>query len=198
MHAAPHLAVDLSMIATMLLGTVLGIPVGIPPAPEDPYLASIAPPQCVYYTTWAGMAKPDANSDNATERLLAQRDVQEFVLKTLAQIDAFNTVSCTLRSLTPGVTFRPAFPIQAAPILGDYNGNGVVDAPDYNVWRDTFLSVDDLRADGNDNGIIDAPDYNAWRDNFGATAASVPEPTNLLLLAMATLAALARPQRSAP
>ena len=62
----------------------------------------------------------------------------------------------------------------AAPGLGvedgDYNGNNVVDAPDYNVWRDNFgAEVDPLTvADGNGNGSIDAPDYNVWRDNFGA------------------------------
>ena len=71
------------------------------------------------------------------------------------------------------------------PLLGDYNGNGVVDAPDYNVWRDSFGSKDDLRADGNGNGVIEAADYNIWRDNFGNTIelpASVPEPTSLGLL----------------
>ena len=56
-------------------------------------------------------------------------------------------------------------------LVGDYNGNGKVDAADYNVWRDAFGSSDDLRADGNGNGIIDAADYNLWRDNFGSTEA---------------------------
>ena len=72
---------------------------------------------------------------------------------------------------------------------GDYNLNGIVDAPDYNVWRDTFGSVNELAADGNGNGQIDAADYNVWRDNFGTGAeASVPEPSSLLLLLPATLA----------
>ena len=57
----------------------------------------------------------------------------------------------------------------STPPDGDYNGNGVVDAPDYNVWRDTFGSTTELDADGNNNGMIDAPDYNVWRDDFGST-----------------------------
>ncbi len=52
---------------------------------------------------------------------------------------------------------------------GDYNGNGVVDAADYVLWR-------------KNNGT--ATGYNTWRTNFGRTGAaasglevaSVPEP----------------------
>ena len=40
--------------------------------------------------------------------------------------------------------------------VGDYNGDGKVDAADYTVWRDTLGSTTDLRADGNGNGSIDA------------------------------------------
>ena len=46
-------------------------------------------------------------------------------------------------------------------ILGDYNHNGVVDAADYTVWRDSLgkaVAVG-VGADGNGNGLIDAGDY---------------------------------------
>jgi T5SS/PEP-CTERM-associated repeat protein len=75
---------------------------------------------------------------------------------------------------------------------GDYNGNGVVDAADYVVWRKT---------DGSQEG------YNLWRTNFGrmagsgsgATAglsssatgsasAAVPEPTGIVTMLTASLA----------
>jgi hypothetical protein len=74
-----------------------------------------------------------------------------------------------------------------AALEGDYNSNGVVDAADYNIWRDTLGSTSDLRADGNDNNMIDAGDHQVWKTNFGSgsggagTAASVPEPATWLV-----------------
>ena len=72
-------------------------------------------------------------------------------------------------------------------LLGDYNNNGEVDAPDFNVWRDSFGDVgDSLPADGNRNGIVDAPDFTLWRDNFGnVEAVAVPEPVAGIPLAVA-------------
>jgi hypothetical protein len=74
-----------------------------------------------------------------------------------------------------------------APASGDYNHNGVVDAADYTVLRDTLGSTTNLAADGNGNGVIDAGDYAVWKTNFGQTAgsgagAAVPEPATLWLL----------------
>jgi hypothetical protein len=75
--------------------------------------------------------------------------------------------------------------IRATPNIlldGDFNGDDVVDAADYTVWRDglgTVYTVDD---------------YDLWKTNFGAMAgsgavgvASVPEPSTLLLLISMTL-----------
>lgn len=83
-----------------------------------------------------------------------------------------------------------------APITGDSNSDGSVDAADYVLWRNTVGSTTDLRADANLNGIVDAPDYQLWRSSFqpatpglGTSAAdAVPEPATCLLLALATLA----------
>ena len=82
-----------------------------------------------------------------------------------------------------GLTFSTAVAINNDLLQGDYNRNGMVDAPDYNIWRDTFRSTEDLQADGNGNGVIDAADYNIWRDNFGREAGTaVPEPSSLVLV----------------
>ena len=62
---------------------------------------------------------------------------------------------------------------QANPLPGDYNFNGVVDAADYSVWRDTVGSTNDLRADGSGaaagvpDGVVDELDYDFWKANFG-------------------------------
>jgi hypothetical protein len=76
-------------------------------------------------------------------------------------------------------------------LAGDYNGDGVVDAADYTVWRDTTGSTGPgLAADGNGDMTVDAADYAIWRANFGTSqaassslaAAAVPEPTAAWLL----------------
>jgi hypothetical protein len=55
-----------------------------------------------------------------------------------------------------------------ATLVADYNANGVVDAADYTVWRNTFGQIGaGLPADGNASGQIDAGDYDFWRANFG-------------------------------
>jgi predicted outer membrane repeat protein len=56
---------------------------------------------------------------------------------------------------------------QPDTLLGDYNLNGIVDAADNALWRNTKGSTSDLRADGDGNGQVDNADYLVWRANFG-------------------------------
>ena len=67
-------------------------------------------------------------------------------------------------------------------VAGDYNHNGVVDAPDYVLWRDNLGTT------------YTQNDYNVWRSHFGQTAgsgasavvnAAVPEPTTFGLVMFA-------------
>ncbi len=77
---------------------------------------------------------------------------------------------------------------------GDYNGDGVVDEVDYNVWRGNFGDSTSLVADGNGDNVVDGADYLIWRKNVGKTwqdlatgaggelaGAPVPEPAALVL-----------------
>ena len=90
---------------------------------------------------------------------------------------------------------------------GDYNGNLVVDAADYVVWRETLdepASPMGSGADGNANGTIDDGDYDFWKARFGNavaatgvgtanTATSSPEPAaGVLIMAGSVLFALRR------
>jgi hypothetical protein len=50
---------------------------------------------------------------------------------------------------------------------GDFNGDQMVDGADYQLWKSTFGSTSDLRADANMNGVVDAADYSIWRNNMG-------------------------------
>jgi len=69
----------MEMVIMLGFGGGMGLPVGIPPAPEDPTMARVAPEECIFYTTWSAMAEPDANSENQTEQLLAEPEVQHLI-----------------------------------------------------------------------------------------------------------------------
>jgi hypothetical protein len=78
-----------------------------------------------------------------------------------------------------------------APLVGDFNADGSVDAADYVVWRE---------------GALIAPtqvNYDLWRQHFGQTAGGngatavlapnqVPEPTALLLITVACITTASR------
>ncbi len=67
------------LMVFLTFGMGAGVPLGIPPGPHDPFLFAVAPDQCLYYTTWAGMAKPDPASGNQAEQLMAEQEVQHFL-----------------------------------------------------------------------------------------------------------------------
>lgn len=56
---------------------------------------------------------------------------------------------------------------------GDYNGDGIVDGQDFEIWRDNFIAGTSpahfYHGDGNGNGVVDEDDYDIWLANFGAT-----------------------------
>ena len=88
-------------------------------------------------------------------------------------------------------------------IAGDYNANGVVDAADYSVWRDSVGATGP--ADGNHDGVVDQLDYDIWRDHFGSGSAggcntnnnvAVPEGTGLMLGVLGVASVAVWPTRS--
>ena len=81
-----------------------------------------------------------------------------------------------------------------APEPGDYNSNGIVDAADYTIWRDTFGQVGvALPADGDGDGVITDGDYTVWKQHFGdmvgtgRTPISVPEPGTWLSITLVAI-----------
>ena len=95
--------------------------------------------------------------------------------------------------------------VVADGLTGDYNEDSVVDAADYTVWCDK-LGDDGLTLPNRDpanSGVVGENDYNSWRSHFGeslqaeSTALSaVPEPTTVLLAAVATMGLAAFRRRS--
>jgi autotransporter-associated beta strand protein len=76
------------------------------------------------------------------------------------------------------------------PVLpGDYNGDHVVDAADYTVWRDNLGTTTELPNDLV-GGEIGAAQYDQWKQHFGASdlgsgsIAAVPEPTAAVAAAL--------------
>jgi hypothetical protein len=74
-------------------------------------------------------------------------------------------------------------------LAGDYNGDDVVDAADYSVWRDSLNSNTPLTNETASLGVVDQEDYDIWKANFGAVVGSgsgsigsVPEPASAVLL----------------
>lgn len=80
---------------------------------------------------------------------------------------------------------------------GDYNDDGLVDAADYPLWRDSLGQAVGIGsgADGDRDGQITTADYDIWKTNFGrslavpgaAAVAGVPEPATWLLCVVFTL-----------
>ena len=93
-------------------------------------------------------------------------------------------------------------------LAGDYNQNGIVDAADYVVWRDTYSGPNvppvSLAADGDGDGDVDANDHAVWQAHFGqmtpppgpdagSASDAIPEPASLVLIILAAAdAVLAR------
>jgi hypothetical protein len=85
------------------------------------------------------------------------------------------------------------FPVYVA---GDFNNDGVVDAADYTIWRDTLGQTGEgLDADFDNSNSIDATDYElGWKANFGRNrftvgpgsggGAAIPEPASIVLIGM--------------
>ncbi len=81
--------------------------------------------------------------------------------------------------------------VTAPALLGDYNGNNLVDAADYVLWRKTLgnnVSRPFVGADGDGSGAVDGPDYGVWRLHFGMSAGA----------GSSTLAAAATTEAAAP
>lgn len=70
----------------------------------------------------------------------------------------------------------------AADLRADYNGDGLVDAADYTVWKDNWLSFN-APGDGDRDGFTGNSDYDVWTASYGerldSPPVAVPEPGGL-------------------
>lgn len=68
------------LIALFATCAVLPLPIGVPPLPENPTLVRAAAQDSFMFVEWFGVADPDANSNNLTERMAAEPELRRSVL----------------------------------------------------------------------------------------------------------------------
>ncbi|MEM9187456.1 MAG: dockerin type I domain-containing protein [Planctomycetota bacterium] len=88
---------------------------------------------------------------------------------------------------------------EAAPQPGDFNGDGLVNAADYTVWRDNLNEVEGvlLAGNGNNDGAVDALDYQLWRQSFIGDALMTSSSTRISTPIKAKHRRSSRPARRA-
>src|SRR5689334_12026255 len=121
-----------------------------------------------------------------------------------ANTNSFGTFFATFNQTDSGgygdTNFIASYDLPAG-VSGDYNGNGVVDAGDYTVWRKGGALQNEVATVGSNT----PEDYAAWRARFGNIAgagtglisSAVPEPSTFGLVVIAALVAILRGHRAA-
>ncbi len=121
------------------------------------------------------------------------QDVYTFNTATRAYVadTVFFSIATDSFELPTAVSFA-AHGYLIPTLTADFNLNGVVDTADYTLWRDLRtvpLTAGTYDVDANSDGHVDGLDLAVWQASFSqlttanASAATVPEPCTLLLLA---------------
>jgi hypothetical protein len=132
-----------------------------------------------------GATNPPDNAGQVLRYALVDGSVAGVLLDTL--VDQYPPLSSIAWIRSPG------------SVPGDFNGDGVVNAADYDKWRADFGKwvAKGGGADGSGNGMVDAADYAVWRKAFDAGvslagAATIPEPASMLMIIWGTCCGLSR------
>lgn len=145
------------------------------------------------------LINPDTNAQNLPVSISGKQysATATQYATSLAADPVQSTVNNLGNSFTASVPGRSILVLILSPaaVLGDYNNDGIVDAADYTVWRDTAgqsgpnLAADSTGPSGVPDGIVDELDYQFWAAHFGNTSAGrgaqsvnvVPEPSSIWL-----------------
>ena len=114
------------MLILVLLTGNSGVPLGVPPAEADPNMTRVAPEECLYYVSWSGTQSPDPSSENLTEKMLAQDEMQNLIKRLNALVSVLsdqvaeqgNPASEVVARLTP-LLFKTAMTQPTAMYIAD-------------------------------------------------------------------------------
>lgn len=141
----------------------------------------------------AGAIANTAGDDITTNATTNNHTLQSFVLRQNGTASNNQIpVSILYDELRVGTSWGDVTP----GLPADYNGNGVVDAADYVLWRKSGPLANEVDT----RGFVNATDFTEWRARFGnqngsgiGAGAAVPEPLSWALVASAvTLMGLRR------
>ncbi|MGE3240169.1 MAG: pentapeptide repeat-containing protein [Pirellulales bacterium] len=114
------------------------------------------------------------------------RTLRLFNWSGVAPTGTFNIASPYAWNLSKLYTTGEATLLAVSKLPGDFNGNGIVDAADYSVWRNGLGST------------YTSADYDVWKAHFGQAIGggseaqfsnfAVPEPASAVLLALGAVA----------
>lgn len=154
------------------------------------------------FSTIGGLAFPQG--------LVASPDGNGFLVGILGYINGTghiahydfsgNKIGDGIFAMNGGGGFREATVfIVEPPMPGDFDGNRIVDAADLAVWQENYgLGLGSATievGDADNDGDVDGRDFLIWQRHItlpsSISAVSVPEPNSVILLLVATQAALA-------
>ncbi len=90
-------------------------------------------------------------------------------------------------------------------VPGDYNNDGVSNAADYTVWRDSAGGAAGSLPNDVNGGVIGQPQYDTWANYYGDTtpdpfaatsSVTIPEPTSVALAGLLLACGVSRARRS--
>jgi hypothetical protein len=152
------------------------------------------------YTTLVGSVSLDVRDQ--TDASLHNRDTVAVLSGLAPQVSDILYVEFVGSNGSDGYLNALKLVATDAPVtIGDFNGDGSVNAADYTVWRDNLNGNESvLGGAGDGSGIVDAGDYTLWKGNYGGGGASfataVPEPAStLMLIAALGVGSFAAPRR---
>jgi hypothetical protein len=106
------------------------------------------------------------------------RDISLWAASASSGIPLPTATATRASTVTPTTTTASRTPTPTA-VLGDLNGDGIVDIRDYGQWRRAYGGNGcGLPGDLNGDCVVDIRDYGLWRQNFGATKGSTARPSS--------------------